>query len=236
MVMRSEHVGCATVLAQIVQMVAMALRPLAPMQRMADQVARYIVLALVGTAILTFLAWGVFEPQPSWVYGLLNAVSVLIIAYACAPGLATPMSIMVATGCGAPHGILFRDAAAIENLRRIGTIIVHKTGPLTEGRPTFEKAIGADRAFTDEEVLRPAASLDQESEHPLAAAIVAAARARNLTLEKAAKFDSDSGIGVRGVVGQKQLALGNAALMAQLEVDVASMAPQAEALRAPVPA
>ncbi len=231
MVMRSERVGAATVLAQIVEMVAMAQRSRAPMQRMADQVAGYFVLAVVGAALLTFFGWGVLGPQPSWVYGLINAVSVLIIACPCALGLATPMSIMVATGRGASQGILFRDAAAIENLRKIDTIIVDKTGTLTAGRPTFEKAIGVASAFTDDEVLRLAASLDQGSEHPLAAAIVAAARAKNLSLEKADKFDSESGIGVRGVVGQKQLALGNTTLMEQLKVDVASMATQAEALR-----
>ncbi|MEO5686887.1 MAG: copper-translocating P-type ATPase [Burkholderiaceae bacterium] len=231
MVMRSERVGSATVLAQIVQMVALAQRSRAPLQRMADQVAGYFVLAVVGAALLTFFAWGVFGPQPSWVYGLINAVSVLIIACPCALGLATPMSIMVATGRGATQGILFRDAAAIENLRKIDTIIVDKTGTLTEGRPTFEKVISAGSAFTDDEVLRLAASLDQGSEHPLAAAIVAAARSKNLSLEKAEQFDSESGIGVRGVIAQKQLALGNAALMEQLKVDVTSMAAQAEALR-----
>jgi Cu+-exporting ATPase len=231
LVMRSEHVGSATVLAQIVQMVAMAQRSRAPMQRMADQVAGYFVVGVVGIALLTFFAWGLFGPEPSWVYGLINAVAVLIIACPCALGLATPMSIMVATGRGATSGVLFRDADAIENLRKIDTLIVDKTGTLTEGRPTFERAIAAP-ATTEDEVLRLAASLDQGSEHPLAAAIVAAARERGLALEKPEQFDSESGIGVRGTVGGRALALGNTALMAQLGVDVAPLAAQAEALRA----
>jgi Cu+-exporting ATPase len=230
LVMRSEHVGSATVLAQIVQMVAMAQRSRAPMQRMADQVAGYFVVGVVSVALLTFFGWGLFGPEPSWVYGLINAVAVLIIACPCALGLATPMSIMVATGRGATNGVLFRDAAAIENLRKIDTLIVDKTGTLTEGRPTFERAIGT-AGNTEDEVLRLAASLDQGSEHPLAAAIVSAARERGLSLDKPEQFDSESGIGVRGTVGGKALALGNTALMGQLGIDVSSLATQAEALR-----
>ncbi|MDP3823114.1 MAG: copper-translocating P-type ATPase [Burkholderiales bacterium] len=234
LLMQSEHVGSATVLAQIVQMVALAQRSRAPMQRMADSVAGYFVYGVVATALLTFFGWGLFGPSSSgdssWVYGLINAVAVLIIACPCALGLATPMSIMVATGRGATHGVLFRDAAAIENLRRVDTLIVDKTGTLTEGRPTFEKAVGVD-GFTPDEVLRLAASLDQGSEHPLAAAIVAAAREKSLTLDKAEQFDSASGIGVRGTVAGKALGLGNAALMQQLAIDVAPVSAQAEALR-----
>ena len=199
LVMRSEHVGSSTVLSQIVQMVAQAQRSRAPMQRMADVVAGYFVVTVVGIALLTFFAWGFYEPQPSWVFGLINAVAVLIIACPCALGLATPMSIMVATGKGATNGVLFRDAAAIENLRKIDTLIVDKTGTLTEGRPTYERAIAAN-GYLDEEVLRLAASLDQGSEHPLAAAIVAAANEKGLTLSKPEQFDSESGIGVRGTV------------------------------------
>nr|WP_090243049.1 heavy metal translocating P-type ATPase [Pseudomonas guineae] len=230
LLMRSEHVGSATVLAQIVQMVAQAQRSKAPMQRMADTVAAYFVYGVVGVALLTFFAWGFFGPQPSWVYGLITAVTVLIIACPCALGLATPMSIMVATGRGATQGVLFRDAAAIENLCKIDTLIVDKTGTLTEGKPAFERALGVN-GFDDDEVLRLAASLDQGSEHPLAAAIVNAARERKLDLEKAEQFDSASGIGVKGVVGGKSLAIGNTALMAQLGIDVASLASQAEELR-----
>jgi Cu+-exporting ATPase len=231
LVMQSEHVGSATVLSQIVQMVAMAQRSRAPMQRMADAVAGYFVYGVVAAALLTFFGWGLFGPEPSWVYGLINAVAVLIIACPCALGLATPMSIMVATGRGATHGVLFRDAAAIENLRKVDTLIVDKTGTLTEGRPSFEKAIGAN-GFDADEVLHLAASLDQGSEHSLAAAIVTAAREKQLVLDKPEQFDSASGIGVRGTVADKALALGNTALMEQLGVDVAPMASQAEALRA----
>ena len=231
LVMQSEHVGSATVLSQIVQLVAMAQRSRAPMQRMADAVAGVFVYGVVAAALLTFFGWGLFGPEPSWVYGLINAVSVLIIACPCALGLATPMSIMVATGRGATHGVLFRDAAAIENLRKVDTLIVDKTGTLTEGRPSFEQALGVG-GFEADEVLRLAASLDQGSEHPLAAAIVAAAREKHLALDKPEQFDTASGIGVRGNVGGKPLALGNTALMAQLGIDVAPMAAQAEALRA----
>ena len=233
LVMRSEHVGSATVLAQIVQMVALAQRSRAPMQRMADTVAGYFVMAVVSVALLTFFGWGLFGPTlqaSSWAYGLINAVAVLIIACPCALGLATPMSIMVATGRGATSGVLFRDAAAIENLRKVDTLIVDKTGTLTEGRPSFERAIGAT-GFTEDEVLRLAASLDQGSEHPLAAAIVAAARDRGLPLDKPEQFDSNSGIGVRGNVAGKALALGNTVLMQQLGVEVAGLVEQAQALR-----
>jgi len=230
LVMRSERVGSATVLSQIVQMVAQAQRSKAPMQRMADAVAGYFVMGVVAIALLTFIAWGLLGPEPSWSYGLINAVAVLIIACPCALGLATPMSIMVATGRGATQGVLFRDAAAIENLRRVDTLIVDKTGTLTEGRPAFERAVPAP-GYSDEDVLRLAASLDQGSEHPLAAAIVAAARERGLVLTAAEEFDSASGIGVRGVVGGQPLALGNTTLMAQAGIDVTPLAPQAEALR-----
>lgn len=235
LVMRSEHVGSSTVLAQIVQMVAMAQRSRAPMQRMADTVAGYFVIGVVSIAILTFFGWGIFGPSgvggSSWVYGLINAVAVLIIACPCALGLATPMSIMVATGRGATSGVLFRDAAAIENLRKIDTLIVDKTGTLTEGRPSFERAVAAE-GVTEDEVLRLAASLDQGSEHPLAAAIVTAAKERGLSLDKPEQFDSESGIGVRGMVAGKSLALGNTALMEQLGVEVSALSAPAEALRA----
>jgi P-type Cu+ transporter len=230
LVMRSERVGSATVLAQIVQMVTLAQRSRAPMQRMADTVAGYFVVGVVGIALLTFFGWGFFGPEPRWVYGLINAVAVLIIACPCALGLATPMSIMVASGRGATSGVLFRDAAAIENLRKVDTLIIDKTGTLTEGRPAFQRAVAAG-SFTEADVLRLGASLDQGSEHPLAAAIVAAARAQNLILDKPEQFDSASGIGVKGLVAGKQLALGNTALMQSLGVDVAALASQAEALR-----
>jgi len=231
MVMRSERVGSTTMLSQIVQMVAQAQRSKAPMQRMADVVAGYFVVTVVGIAVLTFFGWGLFGPEPRWVFGLINAVSVLIIACPCALGLATPMSIMVATGRGATQGVLFRDAAAIENMRKIDTLIIDKTGTLTEGRPTFERAVPAP-GFDGNEVLRLAASLDQGSEHPLAETIVRAARERGMALDKPENFESGSGIGVRGQVAGRQLALGNTTLMDQLGVSVAVLVPQAEALRA----
>ncbi|MFO1264789.1 MAG: heavy metal translocating P-type ATPase [Rhodoferax sp.] len=231
LVMRSERVGSATMLAQIVQMVAQAQRSKAPMQRMADVVAGYFVVSVVGVALLTFFTWGLFGPSPSWVYGLINAVAVLIIACPCALGLATPMSIMVATGRGATQGVLFRDAAAIENLRKINALIIDKTGTLTEGHPSFDRAVAA-AGWDADEVLRLAASLDQGSEHPLAETIVRAARERGMTLDKPEGFESSSGIGVRGVVLGRQLALGNTTLMEQVGISVAAMAPQAEALRA----
>ena len=231
LVMRSERVGAATMLSQIVQMVAQAQRSRAPMQRMADVVAGYFVVTVVGIALLTFFGWGLFGPEPRWVFGLINAVSVLIIACPCALGLATPMSIMVATGRGATHGVLFRDAAAIENMRKIDTLIIDKTGTLTEGRPSFERAIPAP-GFDADEVLRLAASLDQGSEHPLAETIVRAARERGMALDKPENFESGSGIGVRGQVAGHQLALGNTALMEQIGVSVSALVPQAEALRA----
>jgi Cu+-exporting ATPase len=230
LVMRSEKVGAATMLSQIVQMVAQAQRSKAPMQRMADTVAGWFVMAVVSVALLTFFAWGLFGPEPSWVYALINAVAVLIIACPCALGLATPMSIMVATGRGATHGVLFRDAAAIENLRKIDTLIIDKTGTLTEGKPAFDRAVAAP-GFNEIEVLRLAASLDQGSEHPLADAIVRAARERHLSLDKPENFESGSGIGVRGQVGGRQLTLGNTALMEQLGVAVQALVSQAELLR-----
>lgn len=230
LVMKAEKIGADTVLSQIVQMVAQAQRSKAPMQRMADVVAGYFVIAVVSIAMLTFFGWGLWGPEPSWVYGLINAVAVLIIACPCALGLATPMSIMVATGKGAAQGVLFRDAAAIENLRKVDTLIIDKTGTLTEGRPSFEKAV-SNAGYEADEVLRLAASLDQGSEHPLAAAIVAAARDRKLILDKPENFESGSGIGVQGQVAGKHLVLGNTTLMQQMNIEVDALKAQAEALR-----
>lgn len=231
LIMRSEKVGSQTVLAGIVQMVIQAQRSRAPMQRMADQVAGYFVVTVVAIALLTFVVWGLFGPDPSWVFGLINAVAVLIIACPCALGLATPMSIMVATGKAATQGVLFRDAAAIENFRKVDTLIVDKTGTLTEGKPRFNQAV-ATSGYTEDEVLRLAASLDQGSEHPLADAIVKAAREKNLVLDKVEDFESSTGIGVRGHLNGKQLALGNTALMTQLNVQIESLKSQADELRA----
>ncbi|MCK9986523.1 MAG: P-type Cu+ transporter [Azoarcus sp.] len=230
LVMQAEKIGSQTVLAQIVQMVAQAQRSRAPMQRMADRVAGWFVVVVVAIAALTFLGWGLFGPSPSWAYGLINAVAVLIIACPCALGLATPMSVMVATGNAATQGVLFRDAAAIENLRRVDTLIVDKTGTLTEGHPAFHATIAAP-GWEADEVLRLAASLDQGSEHPLAHAIVGEARNRGLELSKPESFESSSGIGVRGAVDGRKVVLGNTALMDEEGTDWHALAGQAEALR-----
>jgi len=230
LIMRAEKVGSQTVLAQIVQMVANAQRSRAPMQRLADVVAGYFVVVVIGIALLTLLGWGFFGPEPSWVYGFVNAVAVLIIACPCALGLATPMSIMAATGRAATQGILFRDAAAIESMRKIDTLIVDKTGTLTEGKPAFDRIVAA-AGFTEQEVLQIAASIDQGSEHPLAHAIVAEARRRGVTLDKPDSFESSSGIGVRGVVSGRRIALGNTVLMEDEKVDWHALKDPAEKLR-----
>lgn len=228
--MRSERVGSQTVLAQIVQMVAQAQRSKAPMQRLADRVAGYFVVTVVLIALASLVAWGLLGGEQGWQFGIINAVAVLIIACPCALGLATPMSIMVATGRAASQGVLFKDAAAIENFRRIDTLIVDKTGTLTEGKPVFDMVIPA-AGQRDAEVLRLAASVDQGSEHPLAHAIVEAARKQGLKLAKVDQFESSSGIGVRGIVEGQKLALGNTALMKQAGVDVSSLASAAEQQR-----
>ena len=230
LVIRSEKVGSPTMLSQIVQMVAEAQRTRAPMQRLADVVAGYFVVVVVLIALLTLIGWGLFGPEPSWVFGFVNAVAVLIIACPCALGLATPMSIMAATGRAATQGVLFRDAAAIEGMRKIDTLIVDKTGTLTEGKPAFDKVIPVP-GMTESEVLQIAASLDQGSEHPLAQAIVSEARKRQLALDKPETFESSSGIGVRGTVQGRSVALGNTALMEIEQVDWTPLRTQAEALR-----
>ena len=230
LVMQAQKVGSSTMLAQIVQMVAQAQRSKAPMQRLADVIAGRFVLAVIAIAILTFVVWGLWGPEPSWVFGLINAVAVLIIACPCALGLATPMSVMVATGKAAGSGVLFRDAAAIENLRKIDTLIVDKTGTLTEGRPAFH-SVEAAPGFTRDEVLRLAASLDQGSEHPLAHAIVDHARSQGLALSTPETFESASGIGVRGKVDGRDLQLGNTALMNDAGVDASPLKAHAEQLR-----
>jgi Cu+-exporting ATPase len=231
LVMRAEKIGSQTVLAQIVQMVAQAQRSRAPMQRLADRVARWFVLAVLGITVVTALAWWFVGPEPRGAYAVLNAVAVLIIACPCALGLATPMSVMVASGRAATSGVLFRDAEALETLRQIDTLIVDKTGTLTLGRPAFAKAIGVE-PFTEEEVLRIASSIDQGSEHPLANAIVEAARGRGLQVTKPESFESATGIGVRGVVGGHTIVLGNTSLLREAGGDAAPLAADAERLRA----
>jgi len=230
LVMRAEKIGSQTVLAQIVQMVAQAQRSRAPMQRLADRVAKWFVLIVIAIAILTAIVWWMIGPEPRGAYAVLNAVAVLIIACPCALGLATPMSVMVASGRAATSGVLFRDAEALETLRRIDTLIVDKTGTLTVGRPVFEKSVGVT-PFSDDDVLRIAASIDQGSEHPLANAIVDAGRARKLQLTKAESFESATGIGVRGSVDGRAVVLGNTALLRDAGVDVGPLAKDAEQLR-----
>ena len=231
LVMRAEKVGSATVLSQIVQMVSQAQRSRAPMQRLADVVSGYFVVAVVVIAIISLFVWGFWGPSPSWAHGLVNAVAVLIIACPCALGLATPMSIMVATGRAATQGVLFSDAESIESMRQVDTLIVDKTGTLTEGRPVFEQAVALD-PWTETEVLQLAASLDQGSEHPLADAIVQAAREQSLELSSVQDFDSSSGIGVKGGVDGHVLVLGNTALMEQNGVATEPLADRAEQFRA----
>ncbi|HEY9573414.1 MAG TPA: heavy metal translocating P-type ATPase, partial [Pusillimonas sp.] len=231
LVMRADKIGAETMLSQIVAMVAQAQRSKAPMQRMADSIAGYFAVAVVGAAIVTFFAWGFFGGTQGWVYGLINAVAVLIIACPCALGLATPMTIMVATGRAATQGILFKDAAAIENFHKIDTLIVDKTGTLTEGRPRFDQLIVAS-GFTGQDVLSYAASLDQGSEHPLAQAIVQKARDQGLSLSPVEHFDSVTGMGVQGQVAGKQLFLGNTLLMSRAKADISELKPRAESLRA----
>ena len=228
--MRAQKVGDETVLSQIVQMVAQAQRSRAPMQRLADVVAGYFVVAVIAVALLVLLGWGLFGPEPRWVFGFVNAVAVLIIACPCALGLATPISVMAATGRAATQGILFRDAAAIERLRKIDTLIVDKTGTLTEGKPAFDSIVAAP-GHTEQDVMLLAASLDQGSEHPLAHTIVAEARRRGLALRKVDRFESASGIGVRGEVSGMRLALGNTTLMDADKIDWKALSQPAQQLR-----
>jgi Cu+-exporting ATPase len=231
LVMRAEKIGSQTVLAQIVQMVAQAQRSRAPMQRLADRVARWFVLAVLGLATLTAIVWWLFGPEPRGTYAMLNAVAVLIIACPCALGLATPMSVMVASGRAATSGVLFRDAEARETLRQVDTLIVDKTGTLTLGRPAFDRAIAVPPR-DEQEVLRIAASLDQGSEHPLANAIVEEARSRGLQLAKPENFESVTGIGVRGTVEGRPMLLGSAVLLQDAGIDSTPLASDAERLRA----
>ncbi|MFM1897086.1 MAG: hypothetical protein RLZZ385_2160 [Pseudomonadota bacterium] len=230
LIIRAEHVGSDSTLAHIINLVNQAQRSRAPMQKLADVVAGYFVMAVVAVAVITFFTWGALGPEPSWAYGLINAVAVLIIACPCALGLATPMSIMVASGKAATQGVLFRDAAAIEALGQIDTLVVDKTGTLTRGVPQFLKAVAVGE-LSEEEVLSQAASLDQGSEHPLARAIVDAARQRGLKLADVRDFKSASGIGVSGKLGDSHLSLGNTTFMQKNNIQVSQVAQQADVLR-----
>jgi len=230
LVMLAERIGSETMLAQIVRMVGEAQRSRAPIQKLADAVAGYFVPIVVGISALTFVIWALWGPQPRFAHGLVNAVAVLIIACPCALGLATPMSIMVAMGRGASLGVLFKNAEAIELLRKVDTLVVDKTGTLTEGKPrlvSVEPAVGMDAG----KLLRIAASLERSSEHPLAAAIVRGAEDRGLKFGAAEAFESLTGRGVRGNVGGSPVALGNQKLLEELDVVPGPLAAKAEALR-----
>ncbi len=218
LVIEAEKVGSDTILSQIVQMVAEAQRSRAPIQKLADVVAGWFVPAVIIAAILTFIIWASIGPEPQLSYALINAVAVLIIACPCALGLATPMSIMVATGKGATAGVLFKNAEAIEVLREVDTLIVDKTGTLTEGRPKLQ-AVHTSGDWNENDVLQLSASLERGSEHPLAAAIVSGAESRGLQVENCQDFDSVTGKGVTGRVGGHDVALGNQALLEALSID-----------------
>jgi Cu+-exporting ATPase len=229
-IMRADKVGRETLLAQIVQMVATAQRSRAPIQRIVDQIAAWFVPAVIIAALLAFAAWAVFGPEPRFAYGLVVAVSVLIIACPCALGLATPMSIMVGVGRGAQLGVLIRDAEAIERMEKIDVLVVDKTGTLTEGKPKVVEIAPANE-FGEGDVLRVAASVERASEHPLAAAIVAAATERGIELAPTRGFEAFSGKGVIGMVDRRRVAIGNADFLAELNIDSAQFTPKAEALR-----
>jgi Cu+-exporting ATPase len=229
-VMRAEKVGSDTLLARIVQMVAQAQRSRAPIQRLADQVASWFVPLVILCALLAFVAWAMFGPEPRYAYGLIAAVTVLIIACPCALGLATPMSIMVGIGRGAQAGVLIKNAEALERMEKVDILVVDKTGTLTEGKPKVVAVVPAE-GIDEKDVLRLAASLERASEHPLAAAIVAAAVARNIALAEVQGFDSLTGKGVSGLVEHRRVALGNAKYLGELNVATASLEGDAERLR-----
>jgi len=230
LVIRAEKVGSDSMLSRIVQMVAEAQRSRAPIQRMADRVSGWFVPAVVITALVAFAVWMVFGPEPRFAFALVSAVTVLIIACPCALGLATPMSIMVGVGRGAQAGVLVKNAEALETMERIDTLVIDKTGTLTEGRPSVT-AIAAAQSFEENELLRLAAGVERGSEHPLAAAIVAAADARKLAIPAVAEFDSPSGKGALGVVEGKKVLLGNLPFMQEQRIDTASLAAKADQLR-----
>ena len=229
LVMRAERVGSETLLARIVQLVAEAQRSRAPIQRLADVVASYFVPIVIAVAVVTFAAWMLVGPEPRLAHALVNAVAVLIIACPCALGLATPMSIMVGTGRGAGAGVLIKDAEALERLEKVDTLVIDKTGTLTEGKPTLVTVDsgGGD----DDELLRLAASLERASEHPLASAIVAGAAERGIVLDDARGFESFPGRGVRGTIGDTVVVLGNAALFAELDIETGDWLERSEGLR-----
>jgi Cu+-exporting ATPase len=229
-VMRAEKVGRDTMLAQIVQMVANAQRSRAPIQRLADVVSSWFVPTVIAIAVLAAVAWAVWGPEPAASYAIVAAVAVLIIACPCALGLATPMSIMVGVGRGAQAGVLIKNAEALERFEKVDTLVVDKTGTLTEGKPRVTSVIPAN-GVTEDELLRLAASLERGSEHPLAGAVLGAAQERQLALDEAQNFEAPSGKGVTGTVAGKRVALGSAKLLADLGIEARTLAPRAEELR-----
>src|SRR6266699_861778 len=229
-VMRAERIGRDTVLARIVQMVAAAQRSRAPIQRLANQVSGWFVPAVILVALIAFAAWSIWGPEPRFAFGLVAAVSVLIIACPCAPGLATPMSIMVGVGRGAQAGVLIKNAEALERMEKVDTLVVDKTGTLTEGKPKVVAVVPAE-TLDETEVLRLAASLERASEHPLARAIVDAAAERKIAFAAVVGFDAPTGKGVLGKVEAHQLALGNARFLAELKISTAALEGEAERLR-----
>ncbi|MFC4172416.1 heavy metal translocating P-type ATPase [Microvirga sp. GCM10011540] len=230
LVIEAQKVGRDTMLSQIVQLVAEAQRSRAPIQRLADQVSGYFVPAVIGVAVLAFIAWAIWGPEPQFSYGLVAAVAVLIIACPCALGLATPMSIMVGVGRGAGAGVLIKNAEALEHMEKVDTLVVDKTGTLTEGKPAVTAIVPAP-GFAEAEVLRLAASVERASEHPLALAIVAAAEKQGIATASVTDFDSPTGKGALGTVDGRRIVLGNRAFLAEHGVDVAALAEQADRLR-----
>jgi P-type Cu+ transporter len=230
LIILAERVGSDSLLSQIVAMVAQAQRSRAPLQRLADQVSRWFVPSVIAISVLTFFAWWLVGPEPKLAYAIVNAVAVLIIACPCALGLATPISIMVASGRGAQLGVLFRDAQAIENLRKIDTLVLDKTGTITVGKPAYDRTIPAN-GFSEQQVLSWAAGLDLASEHPLARAVVAGAEARGVKPAAVGDFESVTGQGVRGTSDGRALALGNSALMKASGVNADSVQQQVSELQ-----
>ncbi len=229
-VMRAEKIGSETMLARIVQMVSNAQRSRAPIQRMADRVSGWFVPAVIACAVVAFAAWSIWGPEPRYAFGLVAAVAVLIIACPCALGLATPMSIMVGVGRGAQAGVLIRDAEALERMEKVDTIVIDKTGTLTEGKPSVTTIIAAE-GQDENELLRFTAAVEQASEHPLAAAIVKAAMERKLEIPKVMGFDSPSGKGAIGMVERKRIVIGNAKFMAELKIATTSLEAKADHMR-----
>jgi Cu+-exporting ATPase len=230
LIIEATKVGRDTLLARIVQMVAEAQRSRAPIQRMADQVAGWFVPAVIGIAVLAFFAWGIWGPEPRFAHGLIAAVAVLIIACPCALGLATPMSIMVGVGRGAGLGVLIKNAEALEHMEKVDTLVVDKTGTLTEGRPAVTAIVSVD-GYSEAELLVLAASVERASEHPLALAIVEAANSRKLKLQDVSEFDSPTGRGANGTVQGKRIVLGNARFLGDNGIDASSLGEAADDLR-----